>query len=71
MLHKLILQKLKIQFMNAQEIFQVFTDINHFELGRCTGYICIYTMHIQQNELLIPIVVKIETLSLSCNLLDL
>ena len=53
--------------MNGQEIFQLFTDLNHYELGLCTDYICIDMIYIQQSELLIPIVVKIEILSLSCN----
>ena len=24
--------------MHRQEIFQVFTDLNHYDLGLCTGY---------------------------------
>ena len=27
--------------MHGQEIFQVFTDLNHSDLGLCTGYIIV------------------------------
>ena len=39
--------------MHGQEIFQAFTDLNHSDLGLCTGYCSVCTVKYRTSVILV------------------